>query len=163
MKKSIFLAFPLLLLAACAPAHAPTGVPAPAGEEVGMAHAEEAREMEGATQHEPEAPAESSGGMAIDESATVFELTGENMKFMMEGKEAPELRVKQGDTVVIRFTTTSGFHDWVLDEFNAATDQVGTGDSSSVTFVADKKGEFEYYCSVGNHRAMGMKGKLIVE
>jgi plastocyanin len=29
--------------------------------------------------------------------------------------------------------------------------------------VADKKGTFEYYCSVGQHRALGMKGKLVVE
>lgn len=34
---------------------------------------------------------------------------------------------------------------------------------TSVTFVADETGTFEYYCSVGNHRGQGMIGKLIVE
>ncbi len=32
-----------------------------------------------------------------------------------------------------------------------------------VEFTADKKGTFEYYCSVGEHRVNGMKGKFIVE
>ena len=50
-----------------------------------------------------------------------------------------------------------------LIEFNAATEKVAAGVSSSVEFVADKKGTFEYYCSVGQHRANGMKGKLIVK
>ena len=30
-------------------------------------------------------------------------------------------------------------------------------------FTADKVGSFEYYCSVGSHRSMGMKGVLKVE
>lgn len=87
-----------------------------------------------------------------------FVVEGDNFKF------APaELRVKQGDTVVINFKNTGGFHDWVLDEFNARTKQLGDGASETITFVADKKGTFEYYCSVGQHRQMGMKGNLIVE
>lgn len=92
-----------------------------------------------------------------------FTITGEPFKFLMNGTEAPVLRVQQGDTVRIDFTNTKGFHDWVLDEFNARTPQLQAGASASVEFVADKKGTFEYYCSVGSHRAMGMKGNLIVE
>ena len=34
---------------------------------------------------------------------------------------------------------------------------------TSVTFIADQEGSFEYYCSVGNHREEGMVGTLIVE
>ncbi len=74
-----------------------------------------------------------------------------------------EMRVKKGDTVTINLTNSEGFHDWVIDEFDAATEKINTGGSDSVTFVADEAGTFEYYCSVGNHRAMGMVGKLIVE
>ena len=86
-----------------------------------------------------------------------IDLTGKNYSFSKK-----EIRVKEGDAVAINFTSESGFHDWVVDEFNARTKQVQTGNSSSVTFVADKKGTFEYYCSVGQHRANGMFGKLIV-
>ena len=94
----------------------------------------------------------------------VFTLTGENFKFVMDRRDNPKLRVKQGDTVRIEFSSIQGLHDWAVDEFNARTERVNDGDMSvSVEFVADKTGEFEYYCSGGNHRASGMKGKLVVE
>ena len=92
-----------------------------------------------------------------------FVLTVVNFKFLMNGQEAPELRVKEGDRVRIEFTSTDGFHDWVVDEFNAATEKIQTDGSTFVEFVADKKGTFEYYCSVGEHRVKGMVGNLIVE
>lgn len=95
---------------------------------------------------------------------TTFVITGQNFKFAMDGKDNPELKVKYGTRVKIDFTSTEGFHDWVVDEFNARTQQVSAGDpSASVEFIADKKGTFEYYCSVGSHRELGMKGKLVVE
>ncbi len=90
--------------------------------------------------------------------AKSFAITAENFKFSQK-----EIRVRKGDTVTINFEATSGFHDWKIDEFSAATDQVRPGTKTSVTFVADKAGSFEYYCSVGEHRAMGMVGKLVVE
>lgn len=74
-----------------------------------------------------------------------------------------EIRVKKGDTVKINFESTDGFHDWTVDGFNAKTSRVDTGGGTSVEFVANKAGTFEYYCSVGSHRQMGMAGKLIVE
>ena len=56
-------------------------------------------------------------------------------------------------------------HDWVIDEFSARAKQIQAGETDTVEFVANKKGTFEYYCSVGNgfHRQQGMVGKLIVE
>ena len=79
-----------------------------------------------------------------------------------------EIRVKQGDRVKIVFKNTGGFHDWVLDEFNVSTDRIDEGKTDETEeFVADKKGTFEYYCSVVfngvSHRAKGMVGKFIVE
>jgi nitrite reductase (NO-forming) len=145
MKHALIL-IGLLLIAACAPqgrAPASAGsIPANAGN-VPIAAAN--------TQTSSTAPDK------------IFKLTGEMFKFRLNGAEAPELRVKQGDTVRIEFTSTDGFHDWVVDEFNARTERVNTGGSTQVTFVADKKGTFEYYCSVGQHRANGMRGNLIVE
>lgn len=73
------------------------------------------------------------------------------------------IKVKKGDTVVINFKNDGGFHNWVLDEFNVTMDPIKGGATSTVQFVADKVGTFEYYCSVGSHRQMGMKGQLIVE
>lgn len=97
------------------------------------------------------------------EQTKIFVLTGENFKFLMDGQEALEIRVKKGDKVRVEFTSVDGFHDWVVDEFDAATKRVQTDGTTFVEFVADKKGTFEYYCSVGQHRANGMRGQLIVE
>lgn len=87
-----------------------------------------------------------------------FNLTAKNFTFSQK-----EIRVKKGDKVIINLESTDGFHDLVIDEFGARTEQINTGGKTSVEFVADKAGIFEYYCSVGTHRAMGMKGLLIVE
>ena len=95
---------------------------------------------------------------AAMEKVKTFDLTGRNFAFSQK-----EMRVKKGDTVKIKFTRTEGFHDWVLGEFNAATTQAGAGNTSEVQFVADKTGTFEFYCSVGAHRSLGMKGELIIE
>ncbi len=94
----------------------------------------------------------------------IFLLTGGNYWFEMDGERSPVIRVNQGDIVRIEFTAVEGYHDWVIDEFNAATEKVTPEQGTTfVEFVADKKGTFEYYCSVGQHRANGMYGTLIVE
>ena len=86
-----------------------------------------------------------------------FTVTGSSFAF------APNtLSVKKGDTVKIIFKNSGGMHDFVIDEFSARTKQIQGGSEDSVTFVADKAGAFEYYCSVGKHRQMGMKGTLTV-
>lgn len=87
-----------------------------------------------------------------------FTVNGDNFTF-----DVKEMKVKKGDTVRVTFNNTEGFHDWVLDEFDVATKQLQAGGTETVEFVADQTGEFEYYCSVGTHRQMGMKGTLIVE
>ena len=72
------------------------------------------------------------------------------------------IHVNKGDTVKITFVNSNGFHNLKIDEFNASTKTISTGQQETITFLADKSGTFEYYCSVGNHRAMGMFGKLKV-
>ena len=74
-----------------------------------------------------------------------------------------EIKVKKGDKVKINFTSLDILHNWRVDEFNAKTDRVSGGKSASVEFVANKAGEFEFFCDVGNHRSQGMVGKFIVE
>ncbi|MBI2436688.1 MAG: cupredoxin domain-containing protein [Candidatus Magasanikbacteria bacterium] len=90
-------------------------------------------------------------------NAVVVALSGKNFEFSQK-----EISVTKGQKVTINFESTSGFHDWTIDEFNARTEQVNSGEKTSVTFTADKAGEFEYYCSVGEHRKIGMIGKFIV-
>lgn len=95
----------------------------------------------------------------------VFSLTGDNFNFYdAQGNVGSTLVVQEGDLVRIEFESVGGMHDWVVDEFDARTDIVRDGEGLTVVeFVADQAGEFEYYCSVGSHRANGMVGLLVVE
>lgn len=73
------------------------------------------------------------------------------------------ITVKKGSQVKIVLNNKDGIHDFVLEEFNVKTPQITAGKTAEVEFTADKAGSFEYYCSVGNHRQMGMKGTLVVQ
>lgn len=72
------------------------------------------------------------------------------------------LTLKKGQKVKLVFTSSGGFHDFTVDELNVKTKRVDSGASDTVEFTPTKTGTFEFYCSVGNHRAMGMKGTLTV-
>nr|MBP9748514.1 cytochrome C oxidase subunit II [Candidatus Paceibacterota bacterium] len=74
-----------------------------------------------------------------------------------------KISVKKGDKVKIIFKNSAGFHDLVIDEYGVATKQAQAPDTEVLEFTATKTGSFEYYCSVGSHRAMGMVGILTVE
>jgi len=87
-----------------------------------------------------------------------FEIKGLNYTY-----DVKEIKVKLNDNVKINFTNTEGFHDLKIDELGVATKQIKAGETESVEFVASKVGSFDYYCSVGQHRANGMWGKIIVE
>ncbi len=93
--------------------------------------------------------------------------TAQEKTFTVEGGEfyfkPTQLTVNKGDKVKIVFNNANGFHDFVIDEFNVRTSRIQGGQSATVEFTADKNGSFEYYCSVGQHRAMGMKGTLVVQ
>lgn len=91
-------------------------------------------------------------------SVKTFTVTGTTFSF-----SPAQIKVKKGDIVKIIFVNQNGFHDWSIDEFNAKTSQIAAGQSATIQFTADKTGTFEYYCSVGDHRARGMKGSLVVE
>lgn len=104
-------------------------------------------------------PASPSLGGPAAPATTVKEFTvlGSNFAFTPS-----TLEVNKGDTVKVIFKNTDGSHSFNIDGFAVATKQLQAGESETVQFVADKTGPFEYYCAVGNHRAMGMKGTLNV-
>jgi plastocyanin len=87
-----------------------------------------------------------------------FTVTGQNFSF-----SPATMTVNKGDKVRITFKNGQGTHNLVIDEYNVNTGVIAGGAEKTVEFTADKTGSFEYYCSVGNHRAMGMKGTLIVK
>jgi plastocyanin len=87
-----------------------------------------------------------------------FTVTGQNFSFTPS-----TLTVNKGDKVKITFNNTQGFHNFVIDEYGVATPQKKSPDTEVLEFTANKAGSFEYYCAVGTHRQMGMKGTLIVK
>lgn len=90
-------------------------------------------------------------------SVKEIEVTSSGMRFTPS-----EIRVNVGDTVRITYRNGGGRHDWVIDEFDAATPVITGGQSATVEFVADRAGTFEFYCGVPGHRAAGMFGQFVV-
>ena len=70
--------------------------------------------------------------------------------------------VKKGDKVKVIMNSVDMMHDFVIDELNIKSAIAKSGSSAEVEFTADKVGSFEFYCSVGSHRKMGMVGTLVV-
>ncbi|MFZ6035285.1 MAG: cupredoxin domain-containing protein [Patescibacteria group bacterium] len=97
----------------------------------------------------------SENGMMAENVLTV---EGSNFKFVPD-----TLTVKKGQKTRLVFKNMQGMHDFKVDELGIKTEILKTGGEQSVEFTADKSGTFEFYCSVGSHRAMGMKGTLVVE
>ena len=93
----------------------------------------------------------------MENSVKEFTVDAQNYSF-----SPATMTVKKGDNVKITLVNKGGTHDLVVDEFGVSTPRTTTGQTATIEFVADKVGSFEYYCSVGNHRAMGMWGTLKV-
>lgn len=74
-----------------------------------------------------------------------------------------EIRVKKGQKVKIVMKAVSLQHDFNIDELGVKMPITKNGETGTVEFTPEKAGTFEYYCSVGQHRAQGQVGKLIVE
>jgi plastocyanin len=116
----------------------------------------------GSAQNPLVATSESTGenveAVAKPASEIEIDMVGTNYDF-----DIKEIKVKKGDVITINLRSEGGFHDLVVDEFSAATERIDEGGAASVTFVAKEVGTFQYYCSVGRHRQLGMVGYLTVE
>ena len=82
----------------------------------------------------------------------------------IDGKVNPTLTVHEGEVVQINLINDEGAeHDVVVDQYAARSDRVlGKGASSTLSFTADRPGDFTYFCSVPGHREAGMQGRLEV-
>lgn len=74
------------------------------------------------------------------------------------------IQVSKGDTVRITLTNAgSDFHNFVIPDLDIQTEVVSPRNSDTIEFIAEETGVFDFECSIGNHRALGMLGKIIVE
>ena len=82
----------------------------------------------------------------------------------IDGISDPVLKVPSGSSVQITLIDGEGAeHDIVIPAFGVkSTHVVGPGTKTTVSFSADKAGDFEYFCDLPGHKAAGMVGKLTV-
>ncbi len=87
-----------------------------------------------------------------------FTITAKNWTF-----DPPVITVRQGDNVKIKVKSVDVAHGFALPEYGL-DQELEPGKEVTVEFIASKKGEFTFFCSVlcgQGHR--DMKGKLVVE
>jgi nitrite reductase (NO-forming) len=82
----------------------------------------------------------------------------------IDGVVNPQLHVPEGATVELTLVNGDGMeHDWAIEALGIYSEHiVQRGESTVVTFVADKSGTFEYLCTVPGHKQAGMYGTFVV-
>lgn len=71
------------------------------------------------------------------------------------------ITAEPGQEITIHFTENAGFHTIVIDSINLVKKVEADG---TVIFTAPiEPGDYEFYCNIGSHLAMGMKGTLTVK
>lgn len=73
------------------------------------------------------------------------------------------MEARAGGTLVINLTNSQGTHDLVIDELDIASRVLAPSQSETlvIEIPEDAAGEsYQFYCSIGNHRALGMEGVL---
>jgi cytochrome c oxidase subunit 2 len=93
--------------------------------------------------------------------------TGTRKEFVISAKQwsfsPSSIKVKKGDRVVLKVTSTDVAHGFSLAQFGI-NETLEPGKTKTIEFVADKVGTFTFSCSVpcgAGHKAMS--GTLIVE
>jgi len=97
-------------------------------------------------------------GLRIDGPDRIIYLEARRFSFSPD-----TIRVKQGDKVKIIAKSTDVTHGFALEGFNM-DNRIEPGKKNIIEFIADKKGEFMFRCSVycgSGHK--NMRGKLVVE
>jgi plastocyanin len=94
---------------------------------------------------------------AVPDGARTIAVTARDFEF-----EPAAIEVAAGEPIRIDLDVHNEPHDFVVDEAHA---HVGGEEGETVTggFTAPgEPGEYAFYCSIGNHRQLGMEGTLVV-
>lgn len=88
-----------------------------------------------------------------------YELTMSNYEFSTE-----LIEVEAGQKIRIKLMVESGMHDFVIDELDVQSQTLTQGNEQviEIDIPEDAEGDYEFYCSIENHRALGMEGVLRV-
>lgn len=111
---------------------------------------------------EPQAdakPATAGGTQGPAPMEQTFTVVGVDYRF-----QPPQLRVKKGTRVTIRFENRgTEEHEFELEAFDFEIGHIKPGQTMTKSFIASKAGVFSYECHVDGHLQEGMKGTLVVE
>lgn len=93
---------------------------------------------------------------------------GEVREIVITGNEysfSPKaISLTAGETVKITFKNTGNLpHNLVITELGVSTDEILGGKEDSVTVTVKKTGMYTFFCSISNHRQLGMEGKVEVK
>jgi plastocyanin len=95
----------------------------------------------------------SGGGGAVKISETEFKLDPADAKVGKAGKVTFKVT---NDGEVVHALEVEGPGE------EAKTDSIDPGKSATLKVDLSKAGTYEMYCPIGNHKAMGMEGKVVV-
>jgi len=116
---------------------------------------------------EPVRPMTTSANIITTDDVPVMDIfLGEPTKKMtMEVGDAffkPNIiEAKPGDSIQITFSKVTGTHVFNIDETDS---HYKITQGTNITVIAPQKpGSYKFYCSIGDHRAKGMEGTLIVK
>ncbi|HIH37770.1 cupredoxin domain-containing protein [Candidatus Woesearchaeota archaeon] len=79
------------------------------------------------------------------------------------GFDVEPITINKGDTVKVIVTSREGTHGFALPDFGISIKPVSPGEEKTAEFVADKAGEFTYFCNVpcgAGHQSM--RGNIVV-
>lgn len=97
-----------------------------------------------------------------DPDPGVWVVSEGRLLFSKEGSN--EIRAKKGEHITLRLTSMDEVHGFKLSDYNIS-ETLQPGKIKVVEFIADKSGEYEFYCNVRSCGPghLGMRGVLIVE
>jgi len=87
-----------------------------------------------------------------------FTINGSSFKY-----DPSTISVNKGDEVRITFKNIDGNHNLIIDGYEVSSKILSSGREDTFEFIADKLGNFQFYCSLPGHKTQGMVGTLIVK
>ena len=96
------------------------------------------------------------------------ETAGEVREITVSGSEysfsPSSITVGEGERIRLTFKNTGNLpHNLTVEGLGIATRTISGGATNTVEFVVEESGTYTTFCSVGNHRSLGMEGELSVE
>lgn len=74
------------------------------------------------------------------------------------------IQIESGETIQVKLTNKGNMlHNFVIDELNVDSGLLSSGKEKTITITGGSAGSYPFYCSVGNHRQLGMEGNFIVK